>query len=192
MPDYFALLEIPRRPLTDDAALKARFHELTAGQHPDVAEAEGEGNPFADLTVAYRTLSEPRTRLRHLLELEAPELSFRGLAVPAGVDRFFLEAGQRKQALDAFFQKYRAASSVLARALLAPEQYEHLERVEALLAGLTAERESWLARLPELDAQWGNGERPIAALVEIAQALGYLDRWIAQLREGLLELQLLD
>lgn len=188
MSDFFALLSLERRPLWDAEVLKERFHQLTAGQHPDVT-GEGEGS-FADLTVAYRTLSEPRTLLRHLLELEAPEISFRGVTAPAGVDAFFLEAGQLRQEYDGYQKRWRAAGSALARALLMPEQYELQDKLEDLLTRLNSEQARWLDKLPELDGRWMAGERPVSELAEVAQALGYLDKWTGQLRESLLTLQL--
>jgi hypothetical protein len=192
MIDHFAVLEEPRRPWLEEEALKARFHALTAEQHPDVAEAGSGSGPFAALTVAYRVLSDPRTRLRHLLELEAPEEPFRGVVAPPTVGALFLEMGSKKQKLDGFLKKRSAAGSALAKALLLAEQYALQEDLEALLGVLDAERGRWLETLPALDAAWEDGgtERPIKAVAETAQALGYLDKWIAQVREGLVRLQI--
>ncbi len=192
MTDHFALLGEPRRPWLEEEALKARFHALTAEHHPDVAGTDAGSPPFAALTVAYGVLNNPRARLRHLLELEAPEEPFRGVAAPPSVGELFLEMGAKKQALDGFLKKRTAAGSALAKALLLAEQYTLQEDLEALLAVLEAERGRWLERIPALDAAWtsGEAERPVSQVAETAQALGYLDKWSAQIREGLVRLQI--
>ena len=189
MTDYFALLGEPRRPWLDEEALKTRFHALTAERHPDVAREEDSG-PFSALTVAYRVLSDPRARLRHLLELEAPQEPFRGIPAPASVGELFPVMGAKKQALDAFLKKRAASASALAKALLLPEQYALQEELESLLQVLEAERNRWLQEIPALDAAWTAGERPVPQLAKTAQALGYLDKWSAQIREGLVRLQI--
>jgi len=196
MTDHFASFGEPRRPWLDEEALKARFHALTTRHHPDVAENAGEAaNPFAALTVAYRVLGDARARLRHLLELEAPEEPFRGVPAPASVGDLFPEMGAKKHALDAFLKKRADATSALAKALLASEQFALQEELEDWLGILEAERTKWLARLPELDAAWmhaagDQAKRPVREVAETAQALGYLDKWSAQIREGLVRLQI--
>ncbi len=191
MTDYFALLEIPRRPRPDEEMLKRLFHARAAHEHPDVATAEA-GGDFAQLNLAYQNLSDPRLCVRHLLELERGGAGARHQAVPEAVAVLFTEMGALKQRLDDFLRRRSAATSALAKAMLAGEGYTLAEEAERWLERLEGERASWLEQLAALDARWEEGAREslYAPLGEVAQALGYLDRWCAQVREALVRLQL--
>lgn len=195
--DYFALLDEPRQPWFDAEAIKARFHARAAKEHPDVALPSGESGSaeaFSRLNVAYAILSDPRARLRHLLELEEGAAAPRHQPVPDRVGAIFAKMGGRKQEIDRFLKKRADAGSALAKAMLAHEQYQLAEEAEEWLAELETERAGWLARLPEINALWtraGSDRVPLLAeLADISQALGYLDKWCAQMREGLVRLQL--
>lgn len=85
MIDYFALLGFPRSASLDAAELKHRFHEVAASEHPDVSGGSG----FAQLNVAYRALSDPKTRLAHLLELNGSNAAGISEPPPDLVDLFF-------------------------------------------------------------------------------------------------------
>lgn len=159
-----------------------------------------EGMPdFSALNVAYQTLRDPRTRLRHLLELEAPALIARQrtAAAPAAVAALFAGMGAKKQALDAFLKKRAAAGSSLEKALLMAEQLELQEMLEEWLAVLETERERWVKGIPALDAAWmADPARKVAPgelasqIAETVQTLGFLDKWSAQIREGLVRLHI--
>lgn len=232
MTDYFATLGEPRRPWLEEDALKKRFLALTSEHHPDVAKtaalqgenAQGSGSSadftgpapdFALINLAYQTLREPRTRLRHLLELErtehaeksgsegAPTASLpKHQPAPEAVGALFSKMGGMKHTSDTFLKKRSAATSPLAKALLMGEQLELQEKLEAWLAELEEEKERGMAVLPALDALWqesaeaenaahaGQRSEVLVALGELAQLLGYLDKWIAQVREALVKLQI--
>jgi len=191
MTDHFACLGEPRRPWLDEEALKAKFHALTAEHHPDVAGADAPD--FSAINVAYGVLRDPRTRLRHLLELEAPGRLAGRQAVPPPIVELFTAMGDKKQSLDRFLEKRAAAGSALGRAMLASEQFRLQEEVEEWHGVLQAEKARWLDQIPALDDAWlaGPAERDGVAVrvAETAQALGYLEKWAAQLWDGLVKLQ---
>ena len=72
MTDCFALLDEPRRPWLDPDLLKRKFVALSATEHPDRAhsgtaqEKQVAQEHFAELTVAYNRLKEPKERLKPL------------------------------------------------------------------------------------------------------------------------------
>ena len=76
MTDYFALLDEPRRPWLDAETLKQKFLALSAEAHPDRvhgasdSEKKSAQEHYTQLNMAFQTLSNPRDRVRHLLELE--------------------------------------------------------------------------------------------------------------------------
>ncbi len=193
MQDSFAIFSEPRRPLLDEESLKAKFHALTTEHHPDVATEKSDA--FSAINLAYETLRQPRTRLKHLLELEAPELIARHLPAPESIGNLFPGMGERKLRLDAFLKKRATTSSALAKAMLMNEHLELQEDLEAWLGVLEAEKERWQGTLPALDAEWaeangtGAPTSVAARIAEVAQALAYLDKWSAQVREGAVRLQ---
>src|SRR3954451_22981006 len=121
MTDHFVTLALPRRPWLDADALKEWFHRTTAELHPDVV-GRGDAERFAEINVAYNTLREPAGRLRHLLELGAPEQLSRPQSIPNELADFFMRLAGLRHTLDAFAQKESAAESALSRALLSEEK----------------------------------------------------------------------
>lgn len=217
MTDHFAVLGEARRPWLEEDALKERFLELTSQHHPDVAhaanaadaanEAGQSGQPtavdFSAINLAYQTLRDPRARLRHLLELELEAAGENASAEPKhqappeAINALFARMGTIKMKSDTFLQKRGAATSAVAKALLLPEQFALQEELEEWLAELEGERLANLALLPSLDTLWLAGrshpqhKEVVATLGQMVQLFGYLDRWIAQIRELLVKLQIL-
>jgi curved DNA-binding protein CbpA len=189
MPDYFAILQQPRRPWLDSEALKERFHRQTAEHHPDVSVGAAQGH-FEDLNAAYSVLREPASRLRHLLELEEPErLALPQQIPPALADLFMRIAGFRR-ALDVFRQKEAAGSSALAKALMADERLELLQQGEAVRAGLENVWEAALADLAALDSDWQMDDRAsgiIERLTTLHHQFAYLSKWRSQVAEALFQ-----
>ena len=124
--DFFAVLGEPRRPWLDPEEVKDRFHALSREQHPDQQAAGSNAETdagFARLNQAHVTLRDPKTRLRHLLELEYPLIRLSGPAsVPATLADLFAPIHGLVQTTDALLAKKLAAPSALAKALLAREE----------------------------------------------------------------------
>lgn len=182
MPDAFALFDLPRQPWLDVADLRDEFHRRSAAVHPD---AGGDAEHFAQLNSAHQTLREPAARLRHLLELEAPETLAGQQQIPASlVDRFMRVAAVR-QSCAAFIVKHRATTSPLARALLAAEHTAQSRVLETALTDLATANALALARLREFATDWQSRLPEIAML---QAEFSYLEKWTAQLRESQLDL----
>lgn len=189
MPDHFAALDQPRRPWIDPDALKDFFHRASAEWHPDVA-GSGDAQRFAAVNAAYSALRDPVGRLRHLLELEAPEQLARTQAIPPDLAELFMRVAEIRQAIDGFFKKEGAATNALQRALLLQERMAFWHRGIALRDELDAAHEASLSMLRALDADW----EPRAAdaperLAALQQRFSYLSKWRAQLGESLFKLQ---
>jgi DnaJ-domain-containing protein 1 len=186
MTNLFALLDESPRPWLDPEALKAKYHQLTARQHPDVAGATAD---FAEINRAYQTLADPAGRIRHLLDLEAPAAMPRAQAVPDEIAAFFAPVAESRQAVDAFLKKHAASASPLAKALLSTVQYQVQERLEQTISALQQKQDSLLAQVREADALWLT-DRPAALLTLpiLWQSLNYTAKWLATLRESLFRL----
>lgn len=192
--DLFAILRETRRPWLDADALKEKFHRLTANHHPDVAAQNFESSPrdFAEINRAYQTLADLPARLRHLLALEFPEINTRQLPISDELSALFLAISESQQTLVAFLAKQAQASSPLAKALLAPEQFELLETTQQLAARV-ANRQLEVERgVRELDAHWENAQSEKSTfgteLAALYQSSAFLAKWSTQLREVMMKL----
>jgi curved DNA-binding protein CbpA len=189
MPDFFAILQQPRRPWLDSEALKERFHRQTAERHPDVS-AGGDDGQFAALNAAYTVLRDPASRLRHLLELDAPEPLAPSQEIPPALADLFMRIAGFRHALDVFRKKESAASSVLARALLAGERLELSRQGGAVGAELEADYHRVMESIRALDSDWEKCPRPSDAarrLAAIHHQCAYLSKWRSQLAEALFQ-----
>ncbi len=185
MTDHFALLGEARRPWLDPERVRDTFHRLGREQHPDAA---GDGDGFARLNQAQAALGDPKARLRHLLELEYPEVRVAGPAVvPPALADLFAPVLTLLRDVDALLAKKAAASSSLARALLARQEFALREAAETLLARLDTLHADALGELRAFDAAWERGRPADAAarLLEFHGRFAYLSRWTEQLRERL-------
>ena len=116
---------------------------------------------FTEITRAYETLREPASRLRHFLALEQPD-RFGDAQMPDDILAWFPRVAAQVQAL----RRGQAGDA------------------EPLLAELRASRDEAHAHIRDVDAH------DFDALARALARLGYLDKWIAQLGEGLLVLKL--
>ena len=187
MPDHFAIFDEPRRPWLDAERLKEKFHALAATHHPDVAR--GGDADFTMLNEAYNILRDPKSRLRHLLELEFPGAISRSPQIPQALGDLFMRVGALLQRLDSFSKKQRLAESQLAKALLEPEKFSILDDLEDLLAVVNEHQTLLLDELRALDAMWQQDKTAAAnRLVEVFQSLAFIFKWAEQLREGTVKL----
>ena len=192
MTDLFALLGEPRRPDLDPERIKETFHRLSRTEHPDHASAPADGADasFAQLNLAQATLRDPKTRLRHLLELEFPQVRLAGpSAVPATLADLFAPIHGLLREIDALLCKKAAAPSALARALLAREEFALRARAETHFAEVQTLQTAALLDLQAFDSVW-EVRSPDAAgrLHDFYQRFSYLGRWTDQLRERLFQL----
>jgi curved DNA-binding protein CbpA len=169
--------------------LKESFHRASAAWHPDVA-GSGDAARFAAASAAYSALRDPGSRLRHLLELDAPELLTRSAAIPPELADLFMRLAEFRQALDAFQKKENVAASGLARALLASDRQTLWQRANALHVDLAAAHDAALVQLRTLDAHWSpQAASAVEHLAALQQRFAYLSKWRAQLGESLFQLQ---
>ena len=188
MPDYFALLGVDRRPWMDVAALRERFQQGAARLHPD---AGGDAGRFAEWNEAWRVLSAPALRLRHLMELEGVAAASMGSGVPAGLADGFLQMAGLSREHARYLERRGAATGAMARALLAEEAAGLRARWAALGGVLERAAADAGERLRGIDARWaeagGGGWDGLSAL---QRELALLDRWEEQVRGARLELSL--
>lgn len=187
MTDYFALLDQPRAPWLDPAALKEIFHRKTLAHHPD-AMVTGSGNEFAELNAAYQTLQDPKRRLHHLLNLEGHPPSA-NQTVPAQLQELFPALGALRQRVDVVLEKNRTTTNALSRSLLKPEILALRKDLETWRNKIGALLDSATEELRELNSRWASdSDAQIVPLSELYLQFAYLGRWSDQLDEAAFQL----
>jgi curved DNA-binding protein CbpA len=189
MTDHFALLEQPRTPWLDLAALKEVFHRKTLEQHPDSSRA-AEGD-FGKLNEAYQVLQDPKRRLHHLLELQGTTAASANQIVPQDLQELFLEIGALNQRATQLLEKIRAASNPLSRSLLKEEVIAAQKEVASLRSKVRELTEAADERLRQMNPGWLTN--PAAQIPETAALylrFSYLGRWSVQLDELAFQLSL--
>lgn len=188
MTDAFATLGLPRRAALDEETLQEAYAAHSRAAHPDHG---GDERRAAEVNGAYETLRAPDKRLKHLLELNAPDEAKQWRAVPMdeAMMSLFSDLGKALEASGGFLERKSRAQTALARALLSNEEMQHREALERIGFELDHRRTGLEARLPELDSAI-EGRSPAAwmQLGRIQAEFAYLAKWHAQVKERLLSL----
>ncbi|MEY2480808.1 MAG: molecular chaperone HscB [Verrucomicrobiota bacterium] len=192
MIDYFALLEQPRRPWLDEAALKEKFHQLARTSHPDTQSARSTitSRDFAQLSEAFRVLSDPKLRLKHLLQLERNTPASGENVLPKDLEALFPMMNAVMQVADDFQKKKTATTSnALTRSLLKTELLHLQRQIEELREKLSTLHDQTICELRKIDNMWETERSTnLSQLSDIYVRITYLSRWIAQLEEKKLRL----
>ena len=189
MTDYFALLDQPRAPWLDPAALKEAYHRKTLENHPDTA-APGASN-FAELNEAYQVLQDSKRRLHHLLSLENCGPPPGNQAVPQELQELFLDIGALTQRANTILEKIRTTSNALSKSLLKPEMVELQSEAKNLRETVQRLVDAASEQLQTLSAAWQiDRAGQVAALSNLYFRFAYLSRWSAQLDELAFQLTL--
>jgi DnaJ-domain-containing protein 1 len=193
--DHFALLAEPRRPWLDAEALKSKFHTLSAEVHPDrvhaaaLAEKLAAQQHYTELNAAYQCLREPRSRIRHLLELELGTKPSDLTNIPEDLMNLFFAVGKQLRETDALLTEKAAATSPLLQVELFERAQTAVTPLRELQEQIAARRDLILAQLKAVDADWDRSERkPTAELLTIWRWLSFYDRWLGQLHNRVAQL----
>src|SRR6202022_1263338 len=183
MIDYFALLQLPRRPWLNVQQLKEKYRQLSIDTQPEQqtrpASKQVLASDFASTREGYRILLDPKLRLQHLLQLEGVAAS--ADTVPETLADVFLETGTLIQEIDRILS--RTTANTLSKALRQPEIMETRKLAADLLDKLQAMYNSALEELQKLDQLWTSTHQIAPELSALSSKLAYLTRWIAQLEE---------
>jgi curved DNA-binding protein CbpA len=186
--DHFARFGLEPRPWLDADALKESFLRLSAEAHPDKAQAsekEFSERHFQELNESYHVLRTTRLRLLHLLELcGAPKEQQVQDVPPAAIEFFPVVAGATRRA-DALIQEKAAAGSPMLKVQMMERGLEEVEALQELQGRLGEKIRGIEDSLKALDEKWSPAPSPggLKAVREAAAALGFLERWNAQLQE---------
>jgi len=203
MTDNFAVLGQPRRPWLDPESLKQKFLQLSADVHPDrvhnadpMQKREFQQR-YTELNTAYQCLREPKERVRHLIELERETSPDQVQCIPPELMNLSLEIGQACRAADTLLNEKSKTTSPLLQVDLFKRAQHKTEELMVVQRQLEAKRESLLVRLRELDQEWwstfnesvsNDRSTTLDRLEELGRLLSYYERWMAQVRERIVQL----
>jgi len=184
----FARLGLPRKAALSAEEIRSAFQQAGAALHPDAAT---DGADRLQRTAAFTALNDAHSillslprRLRHLLELEYSDLAVQKTGAVLG-DRMmalFSITGSAVQRATAVQTKKQSAGSALAKAMLASEEMQAQESLEAATQEIEAARSTLEAELASLDDARAAGIPTGQALQSCAARAGFLEKWHAQLR----------
>jgi hypothetical protein len=184
MIDYFALLDVERRPAISDDFLKNAYFRKTESFRQNHVESDA----FSSLNLAFRTLANPATRIQHLLRLEFGDA--RGGQIEADLGQLFGNIVETLQSADQEFGSLSPESSALIRALAFHRTDGMRESLNQSEKELSKRECSLLSELGQLDGIWM--ENPIhcrESLAQIALSLTFVQKWLNEVRERKIRLE---
>lgn len=186
--NHFTRFGLEPRPWVDLDQLKNKFLQLSAEAHPDKAQAGGKissEHHFQELNESYNTLRNTRARLLHLMELSGLPKQEHVQNVPtAAIELFPVIAAATKQA-DALIREKAAAASPMLKVQWMERGLTEIESLQELQGRIHEKIREIENSLKTLDSDWSPppSELTLKRLQEAAAALGFLERWNAQLQE---------
>ena len=184
MNDYFALLDIERRPAITEETVKGAYFRKSELLHSDPARS---GEMFA-VNAAFQTIVNPATRIQHLLKLEFGDAG--GGKIPADLGELFGIIVGALQVADQELGSLSAGGSSLLRALAYQRLDGIREGLERAEKALSQRESSLLDEVARLDATWFestvDARHPLA---QIALGLTFVQKWQSQVRERKIRLE---
>jgi curved DNA-binding protein CbpA len=173
--DHFAVLGLARRPLLAEAELKDAYFRLAAEAHPD--SKDGNDERFREVQEAFSALSEPASRLRHLMELRGFEV---GKSAPP-LPELFMEVGSAIQSAKDVVNRRERAMQPLMKALVAKDAIGSGAKLNGAAAKVAGALKDAHSTLSVLDGRWPEVEA--SELAVLASRFTYLQKWEGELSE---------
>ncbi len=186
MDDCFAILGLTRAASLNEEALRNAYVKESKAAHPDHGGSE---DMASKVNAAYETLRAPEKRLKHLLELAAPDDAKQWRTVPLDDEmmNLFSALGKALEISAKFLERKAGAESAIAKALLASEEMQHRETLESIGFEIEQRRNEMEQELPASDADFASTKFSSWPKIAAMQArFSYLARWQTQVRERLL------
>jgi hypothetical protein len=184
MIDYFALLDLERRPAIDEESLKRAYFRKTESLRLEQADAD----TLSSLNVAFRIIANPATRLQHLLRLEFGDS--RGGQIGSDLGELFGGIVEALQNADQEFGSLSTESSALLRALAFQRMDRTRERLNQVDDELSQRERLLLSEVDQFDPRWMEGpDQCREALAQIALRLTFIQKWLSEVRERKIRLE---
>lgn len=202
--DCFALLQEPRHPSLDTAALKQKFLRLSAEAHPDRVHESGPGareeagEHYAALNAAWTCLSDTKERLGHLLELERGQRPGEIHAIAPETAERFLQVAEVCRRVDEYLTRKAATTSPLLQARMIAETVGLADQIRDITDSIRKHEAAIESSLPALNSHWDQAPQledparadtlPLHEIETSWRSLSYLKKWNQQLQDRLVQL----
>lgn len=176
--DYFAMLEVEKRPVIDTTRLKDNFLKLSENVHPDryynssrdVQELALKSSSL--LNKAYSTLKDPKERIRYLITLENDREAPVSKHASAETMEYFIEASDACSDIDKFARKKGGDENL---------RQDHLKKLHGLKEEAGGRWEGVLREIAALDKEWltdsgENKKTKVRRLIVLSHELSYLSK----------------
>lgn len=181
MVDHFAALGLPRCADLDPDRIRAAFQENGKQCHPDHG---GDAAAFDALNQAHQTIADAGRRLRHLFELTFSEAPDAAGAVDTQTMALFECVAPALAVADDFLKRKAAATTAIARAVLAAEEARVSAEIFTASGTVRARKAEVIASFANLDEQLAKDpEEAREVLLDRSRALVFLAKWESQLSE---------
>ena len=206
MTDYFDLLGVPRGPIVDTETLKKRFLQLSQSLHPDhlastTAEThEKAPNTFVEINTAFRCLSDLKSRLAHLFEIEFG----RGPRSIQDIQPDIAAVGSRVMTvchgMDLFLKGFKKHSPPMIKARQFKEAMHWMSQCDEVEEGFKPLERQLEMQLMSLDQAWRQNSSHVTRQPDSPESItldhcyrlaSYLAKWSVQIKERRLNLSLL-
>jgi len=183
MTNFFAVFGLPPRPMIDVALLSDLYANKSKTAHSDRAPDDD----FATLNEAFRTLSDPVSRVWHLLAIFGGQPQ--SVTASAEINGWFGQVATGLQRFDQLLRPLSQETSSLLRAVKIGEVQPAAEELDKLSGELTLQKERLLETMAQIDSRWSeNLAVDRASLAQIACDLRFIEKWLAQIAERRLRL----
>ncbi len=169
----FEVLGLPQQASLCEEAVRTAYFEKSKSADADRSE----------LNAAFELLLAPDKRLRHLIDLAAPDdaKQWRTVTMSDDLMSLFMTLGKARPGAEALIEKRSKAQTALSKALLEGQTFNLRETLEEIGTALDAKRTELESSLTTIEGDW-------QALAAAQARFAYLAKWQAQVRELLLKL----
>jgi len=181
--DPFALLGLPRRPMIDQDLLKKNLRSLVLQCHPD--HRTGDTKMFEEIQEASNLLRSTPARLRNL----AGEIRIT-TSIPMAAQELFESTNKALENAANLTSKYHDSTLALLKALLLKELLLARRKLINVQESLHYWHRSLEEELNAIDLRWPNVRSE--ELMLLAQSFLFAQRWDDQLREAVLQINLIS
>jgi hypothetical protein len=184
MIDYFALLDLERRPFIAEESLRNAYIHKSESSRAEPDGLEG----LSSVNMAFRTLSNPATRTQHLLSLEFGDARCGRLGSELG--ELFGSVAEAVQAVDGELGSLSAQSSAVLRAMAFQRVAAVRAKLEMAEAQLSKLEQSLITELKRIDEIWVTNRLSCrATLAQVALSLTFVQKWLSEVHERNIRLE---
>lgn len=198
MTDYFKILQLPRLPWIENTEVSKKHLELSKLWHPDKFHTadqkqknEAEAR-YSEINQAQQIISNPSSRIRHLLTLESSSPPSVVDQLPNAVMDLFMEVEKILRQFESCIKEKETLSNPLLKMNVVQRAMDLAEPTQVVMEKLRGYQDQLLNELKSLSSNWSEPtpRSHLASLEEIYRSLTHIDKWIQKINEKQFQAQM--